>query len=171
MSLHAADDGRQARPWPVAFVGIFALGALPSVDRERLWRSEWNRIEAFGAKVNRVTAVGASFYSSYPFVYFAAPPSSSAWPRESLGDAHGHIAGAVRDLARHGRHRTHRARSIRSVRYHASFARQSEIRRGHPRPRVRASQAAGSLLWSALESTGVRVGSALVAGGESLCFL
>lgn len=53
-------------------VALLALGAARSIQRERLWSSEWKRIEAFAEEVNRVSAPGGSFYSSYPFVYFAA---------------------------------------------------------------------------------------------------
>ena len=56
----------------LAVVVIFGLGALASFYRERLWTSEWRRIEAFAEEVNRVSAPGGSFYTSYPFVYFAA---------------------------------------------------------------------------------------------------
>jgi hypothetical protein len=53
-------------------VALLALGAARSIYRERLWSSEWKRIEAFAEEANRVSAPGGSFYSSYPFVYFAA---------------------------------------------------------------------------------------------------
>lgn len=53
-------------------VALLAFGAARSIYRERLWSSEWKRIEAFAEEVNRVSAPGGSFYSSYPFVYFAA---------------------------------------------------------------------------------------------------
>ncbi|MGH9202691.1 MAG: hypothetical protein ACRD2A_15810, partial [Vicinamibacterales bacterium] len=56
----------------LAFVLFFGLGALRSIYRERMWKSEWSRIEAFAEEVNRVTAPGESFYTSFPFVYFAA---------------------------------------------------------------------------------------------------
>jgi hypothetical protein len=53
-------------------VGLFAVGAAHSVWRERAWVSEWARVERFAQAVNRVTPSHATFYTSYPFVYFAA---------------------------------------------------------------------------------------------------
>jgi hypothetical protein len=55
---------------------VFVAGLMVSIYRDRLWVSEWARIERFAAEVVKVTPPDASFYTSFPFVYVAAdhPP-------------------------------------------------------------------------------------------------
>ena len=51
---------------------VFLSGLALWAYRARPWVSEWARIERFAAEVDRVTPPGATFYTSFPFVYVAA---------------------------------------------------------------------------------------------------
>ena len=51
---------------------VFLSGLALWAYRTRPWGSEWARIERFAAEVGRVTPPGATFYTSFPFVYVAA---------------------------------------------------------------------------------------------------
>ena len=70
--LEVLGGRRSRRLASCGVVMLFVLGGGLAAYRERLWQSEWARVEGFAAAVRRVTPDSATFYTSYPFVYAAA---------------------------------------------------------------------------------------------------
>ena len=63
-----------------AVAAVFVLGLMIPFYRERMWRSDWARIERFAAEVSRVTPADGEFYTTFPFIYVAArraPPAGT----------------------------------------------------------------------------------------------
>ena len=70
-----------------AAAAIFAIGLAIPFYRERLWQSDWERVERFAAEVLRITPPDGEFYTTFSFVYVAArraPPAGTenAWASE-----------------------------------------------------------------------------------------